>query len=416
MTLREEKPEITLDSDRLLAGVLGNNRRAMDFGEVAFLSVFKEILVGDFAPISFNGSLKLSHMRLVWVWLSRDVMPEIKQHLLGVKDIDSAKSALQPHLSELIAKASDAIFLASDNPDTERRLIAQLGGEEIKLRLPIIINTLKCNSLLSKASSFGKSSNSLEDDELEEAILSLPLKEKRVTSLLFHAIVGQTKDPSRLIIAASNIIGGALEKSYKGAGFEPLIEAMFAHAQNQISIIEDQAGHFGDVDLICNAIIRYHHLMRAIGGNVEIERGSHWYKTTAELTKFMAQRIEPRLNNVSFNVNSAMRKPRSGPDKVDADQLLSALNGIYLLVAVRQARETLALNAIFEKIWGETGQSLEVLIDRNMEVLKQDPTNAIVLARLDAGIKMAGLRFGQEYGDVLLRAKQVIERRQKQAV
>ncbi len=400
-----------------LANVLGKNTRATDYGEMAFLLEFEAIIVGNFAPVEFDGSIKLSHMRFVWTWLIRDVMPEIKEILNGVTDVAGAQKALQPHFNEIFLKASEAIFTASAKPDTQRRLIAQIGGEEVKSRLPIILSALKYHSLLAKAVNFGKSANSLSDEaELESALLSLPLKQLKISSLLFHAIIGQTVEPSRLVIVASNNIGGASEVAFKGAGFEPLIEAIFSHAQNQVSIIEDQNGLFGDVDLICNAITRYHYLIRAATGYVEIERNSKWSKIATQLTKYMAQRIEPRLNEVSFNVTSSLRKPRSGPDIVDADLLLSALNGIYLLVAVRQARESLALNAMFEKIWNETGQNLEILIDRNMELLKLDPANNVISQRLDGGIKMAGLRFGKEYSEVLFRAKQAIEKRQKQTV
>jgi hypothetical protein len=400
--------------DDVAKGVeLSKKSKTIDYGEAAFLLAYDAILVGDDAKFEFDGSLQRSHMISIWVWLRRDVMPEIKEIFDEVDNIDEAKKVLQPYLPKLAVKAGDVVLAASANSVDERHLIAQIGGEEVKDRLQIILNILRSQSLLSKAIKFGRTANGLSEAELSEALLSLPLKEARVSPLLFHALIGQVKDPARLLLSVCETTGGSSEVVYKGAGFGPLIDGILAHAQNQIAIVDSQAGHFGDFDLVCRAIIRFHYLMRAVTGYVELGRGSVWHNVSAELTKLMAKRIEPRLNVVSFNINASLRKPRSGPDIVDADQLLSALNGIYLLMAVRDAKESLALNALFEKVWSETGKNMEILIDRNIEMFKQDPLNAIVSERLDMGIKMAAVRFGKEYGEVLAKSKEAISRRQK---
>jgi len=411
MSLKDIKP--IHRQDNILAG---KGTRSTDYGREAFFLAFKPVLVGDPAPMEFAGSIKTSEMQAIWTWIIRDVMPEIKQSLDGVSDIFSAQEIILPLLPEIFTKTSNVALSSSANPQDERHLIAQLGSEEIKNRLPVILNILRCQPLLAKAVKFGQTANGLRDDELGAALKSLPLKEVKVSSLLFHALVGEVKDPSSLILAASGILGGAGEAVLKGGGFEPLIDAILSHAQDQISIVAAQSGHFGDVDLICKTIKRYHHLMRAVTGYVEVSRSSNWYKISADLTKQMGRLIEPRLNDISFNVTNSLRKERTGIDKLDADMLLNALNGIYLLVALREARETLALNAIFEKTWKETGQNLETLIDRNMETYKLDPANAIISQRLDMGIKMAEVRLGKEYSSALFNAKEAVSRRQKKAV
>jgi hypothetical protein len=107
-----------------------------------------------------------------------------------------------------------------------------------------------------------------------------------------------------------------------------------------------------------------------------------------------------------MDVNRALRRHREGADRLDTDQILSALNGVYLLAAVRDCRDSLALNALFDRTWRLVGQALDIHIQRNLDLLRANPTDRIIPERLDAAIKMAELRFNAEYADVLRRAKE----------
>jgi hypothetical protein len=106
-----------------------------------------------------------------------------------------------------------------------------------------------------------------------------------------------------------------------------------------------------------------------------------------------------------------MRRPREGTDRIDNDRLLGAINGVYLLSAVRDCRDSLALNAVFDQAWSQTGQALELHIQRNLDLLRQDPDDAVTGERLNAAIKMAEIRFNPEYADTLKRARAAAERR-----
>jgi hypothetical protein len=193
------------------------------------------------------------------------------------------------------------------------------------------------------------------------------------------------------------------------AGFGPLVDACLAHAQNQIPALS-QTGTFGDMDLVCRSVDRFHRLLRAVTGYVEMPRNSRWAMIAAALTKAASERIEPKLRNVAPDLNVALRR-REGTDRVDGDQILLALNGIYLLATVRDSRDSLAVNAVFDQAWAQTGQALEIHIERNLETLRRNPADKGSSVRLDAALKMAEVRFNQEYAETMRRAKDVAERR-----
>jgi hypothetical protein len=119
--------------------------------------------------------------------------------------------------------------------------------------------------------------------------------------------------------------------------------------------------------------------------------------------------LETRLNHVGPDVAQALRR-RDNSDRIDADGLLTALNGVYLLATIRDSRDSLALNALFDQTWSQVGQQLEMHLDRIVEHLRANPSSKSSLARLEAGIKMAELRFNAEYADVLRRSRDGIVR------
>lgn len=130
----------------------------------------------------------------------------------------------------------------------------------------------------------------------------------------------------------------------------------------------------------------------------------------AAVTRAMSERAEPRLRDVAGNLNIALRRGREGSDRLDSDMLLVALHGVYVLAAVRAARDSLGVNATLDQAWQQVGQTLEIHIDRNLEVLRANPADGVTSARLDAAITMAEQRFNAEYAAALRRSKESAER------
>ena len=85
------------------------------------------------------------------------------------------------------------------------------------------------------------------------------------------------------------------------------------------------------------------------------------------------------------------------------------MNGMYLLATVRDSRDSLAVNALFDQVWAQTGQALEIHIERNLEQLRRNPRDTVTSARLDAALKMAEIRFNQEYAETMRKAKEATE-------
>jgi hypothetical protein len=382
--------------------------RSKHFGK-PFLGLIDAVVVDSPVDFSFDGAITTDEASAAWIWMVRDLAPDLID-VGTAEESPEHKAALDALTPELIARTRQALTEARTSLDAARRIKTQLGGEPAWERLPVVVNALRCRGLLDKAQSFGRAANGMGDEaSLALALQSMPLQDNAVSSLLMMAATGQVAAPARLITAAIRIAGSAAEPALARAGFGPLLDACFAHAQNQIPAL-NQIGTFGDMDLVCRSVDRFHRLLRAVTGYVELQRNSRWSLIAAALTKSVSERLEPKLRSVAPDLNLALRR-REGTDRVDGDQILSAMNGIYLLATVRDSRDSLAVNAVFDQVWAQTGQALEIHIERNLESLRRNPVDRASSARLDAALKMAEVRFNPEYAETMRHAKQVAERR-----
>ena len=374
-----------------------------------FLGLIDAVVVDAPAEFVFDGAITTDEASAAWTWMVRDLAPDLID-VGAAEESPEHIAALDALMPDLLGRTRQALTEAQGSVEATRRIKMQLGGDDAWERLPIVVNALRCRGLLDKAQSFGRAANSMGDDaSLALALQSMPLNDNAVASLLMMAAVGQVSAPARLITAAIRIANSAEEPALIRAGFAPLIDACLAHAQNQIPAL-NQMGTFGDMDLVCRSVDRFHRLLRAVTGYVEMQRNSRWALIAATLTKMASERIEPKLRNVAPDLNLALRR-REGTDRVDGDQILSAMNGIYLLATVRDSRDSLAVNAVFDQVWAQTGQALEIHIERNLETLRRNPADKASSARLDAALKMAEVRFNQEYAETMRRAKDAAERR-----
>ncbi|SFV35826.1 hypothetical protein SAMN05216456_2247 [Devosia crocina] len=374
-----------------------------------FCGLIDAVLVHEPVLEILPGAVSIDIANAIWTWVRRDLCPDIFAPEALANGVPAAAD-VEAAMPEILARMKAGMAQGQADAEGQRRLSAQLGKDAAREQLPTVLLALRNRALLAKAQAFGKATNSITDETaLGTAMQAMPLQDPPVAALVFHAAVGQVAHPARLTMAAIKLAGAATEVSVRRVGLGPLIDAYIAHAQNQLRHFQVN-GPFADVDLVCRSLERFNRLVRALTGYLEFQRGSHATAVLSTITKNVSDRLEPRLKEVVTDLNQAMRR-RENTDRLDTDKLLTAVGGIYLLAAVRDCRDSLALNTVFEQAWNQSGQALEIHIQRNMELFKANPEDTNTMARLDAVIQMAQVRFSPEYAETLKRARQAVERR-----
>ena len=377
-----------------------------------FAGLIEAVIVEEATGAALAGCVARHIAQAGWVWVYRDLCADlIPRDALDAGAFTAAD--LEPLMPQILGRMKDAIARAGNDAEEARRLRAMLGGDEERAAIPALLNALRGRSLLGKAQTFGRALNTMTDDAaLTVALQSMPLQDPPLASLLFHAAMGHVANPTRLVTTVIKLAGGGSEAAVARSGFAPLVEAILAHAHNQIYLMRPTSGAFADYDLVCRALDRYHRLVRSLTGYIEFTRGSLWASVLSATTKQATDHLEPRLRDVVPNINLALRRSREGAaDRLDSDRILAAINGVYLMSTIRACRDSLALNAAFDQAWSQSGETLEHYLQRNLDSHRQDPNDAIVGARLDAGIKMAAIRFNPEYAETLRRARSAAEKR-----
>lgn len=391
-------------------------KRGADSGKDAFLEALTGVLVDPPIYHGFAGAIERETAGKVWTWMARDIAGDAVSRLADA--IESGADPLEAFdllLPEILERLKANAVAEKDDRELERRNTMQMGGEDARLRLAPIIMAMRRRPLLVQAGKFGVAVGSISDEAaLATALQSISITNPLTRALWMQAMVGHMANPSRVMAAAVAIAGGNTETRITNAGYGALVEALLSHAQSQIGCLASQPNLFADIDFSCKAIDRFHRLMRAITYNLDIERRSLWGTIMTDLTARLSERLERPMKEITLNVTQALRRPRDGNDRVDADDVLAALNGLYLLMTVRKCRDSLAVNALLDQAWADTGQTVEVLVTRALDMYRTNPADPVARERLDAGIKMAEIRFNAEYADILRRARDGAERRTAQ--
>ena len=375
-----------------------------------FAGLLEPVLVEHPSVFPTSSCIARPDATTVWRFVVRDLCPDLIPPEPSASE-GFAASQFEAVVPVVVDRIRTALALAATDQEAERRLRAQLNGEAGLAALPLVLVALRAWPLLDKAAALGKAMNAITDaGGMGRALATLPLGDPPLAALLFHAMLSQISNPGPLVLAAIKAAGGAGEVRLSQAGFAPLVEAVFAQAQQQALSLQPQTG-FTDMDLACRRVERFHRLMRALTGNVEFARASRWSAMLSGIVKLASERVELRLAEVMPDLNAALRRARSGADRLDPDRMLATINGMYLLATIRDCRESLAVNARFDQVWTQTGEALGLYCRHNLELLQADPQNPVIAARLDGAIIMAQVRFNQAYAETLRRARAVAERR-----
>ncbi|HHG89045.1 MAG TPA: hypothetical protein ENJ90_01020 [Devosia sp.] len=364
------------------------------------------VLVDPPVLYPFKGAVQKAHAIAVWNWLIRDINPDFVQEAaraLSPQAMTGSRSVFPLELADAISRACR---VASKDEEALRRLCVQIGGDEVYQSLDQIQNALRHHQLLPQAVAFGRAINNVHDEEaLALALNSFPVNDPAVAALMMHAALGPVKSPYRLVSVILGMADAPTQQGIEAAGLGPVVEAILAHAQNQLGVFTDSYGKFADIDLACRALDRFNRLIVAVSIITQNDRNCLWGEQASGLIREISGMIEPRLARLDSDIRVSLRKPRTGADRTDPELILDALNGLYLLVAVKAAKESLALNSIVSTLWATTGRDLETLMSRSLEAFRKEPQNPVLLERLNAGIKMAEVRFNPEYAAILIRAR-----------
>lgn len=375
------------------------------------------VLIVEGKPEIFGASISRKALEHFWEWAQRDLdveqIAEINKTIGGQHQPDERE--LEIALNRIVELVTPLLEKSDNDTELKRRLTIQMGGLDVFEAVPTILLAFSYVGYIKSGLDLGQELNSQEDNEaLGYALEHMEFPSNDIKSLWCQSFASKLLRADGLAATISKLSFATTEDAIKKSGFAEFVDALITNAQQQIEIIENQSGMFRDIDLTCRAIDRFHQIARGLQFHLDLAKTSKWNVALERLIKRGADSLNGKFSDILVDVNKVLRpKPSNGSEPhLDPADVLQAYNGLYILAATRTARESLAVNAIVDRVWRDVGKSLEAMVDRIFEHFKQSAGgDQFDHAQVDIAIKFCSIRFGAEYAAILRKNKDNIIKR-----
>lgn len=368
------------------------------------------------SPLIFATAIEKKHLEKFWVWLERDGAPKLIEGLKAkvLEEPKKVERLVASAFKQLVAPLERQYQAALESTEVQRRMSIQLGGFDVYEAFPLILTAIKHYDQLRAAKELASHMKQYEtEEEFSDLVEVIELPTGPAQKLWCTALVYNMAWPGKFMMGVLDHCYGETEQTVRKSGYGPYGDAMVVNLQQLVDTIEEQAGLFSDIDLMCRAIDRFHRIARVLHYYLDLGKSSQWNHCIEILTGRVSKVLEKRLSEVVPNVTNVLRTPAQKAQILfTTDHVLQAYNSVYLLDAARNAKESLAVNTVVERTWNELGKSLEILLERALEDQKAAPFgDSLAIAKVDIAIKLCSIRFGAEYAQIMSKNKENIERR-----
>lgn len=371
----------------------------------------------DGQPEVFGAGICRVSLNRFWHWAQRDLNPsefaEINNSLGGHRQ--PSERDIEISLNRIVEIVTPLLGECAADAELKRRLSIQMGGDDVFDVVPIILIAFSYIGYIKSGVNLGRELSAHEEPEaLSYALEQMQFPSIETKKLWCQSFTSGIARPDFLVAAIAKLSYATTEDAIKKTGFGEFVDALLVNAQQQTEIIENQSGLFRDIDLTCRAIDRFHHIARGLQFHLDLSKSSAWNASLERLVKRGASSLSKKFSDILHDVSKVLRPAPKGVASVRLDpaDVLQAYNGLYIMAATRPARESLAVNAVVDRVWKDVGTSLEAMVDRIFEHFKHTTgSDAFDVAQVDIVIKFCSIRFGAEYASILRRNKDNIVRR-----
>lgn len=418
-TRGEQSPvhTIIMDALRHLPDTSTTDLPRIPSAERAFFLPLDPIIASTPLPEKQVGIIDRDSLRPIWIWITRDLTPgrcdnELAALRTAVVDEEPKKVMLYAEEFQRMVcqEAKDYIDDLDRSKGTLQVLEAQLGSPRILADLHDIVGFFDQREIFKSFLSrlpprlpVGRSGL----DMLENALVVY--KDRLQTDAIYGFAgitdrLGSVSDLVRFAVLHAGSSDPAVIRgtSASGAIQVALSEAMVDVEQMRIILSGDRA-----VDQVTSIMRRYHELISSILRTLDDVPSDPWLRRVgtirAQATALLIKELDPLLYMIKRSVGvTEVGGKEIIPDKSSVDE---AVFGLTLFMVTREIRDSLAINAVVDRLSREITDTLESqgkqAIDRLSSTSEENWEAGV--ARSAAAVRLFRLFFGDTYGDSLAR-------------
>ncbi|WP_417667311.1 hypothetical protein [Roseibium sp.] len=385
-----------------------------------FFTPLDEFLINEHLPNKQEGRVHRAVLNRVWQWIGRDVLPaDVKRVLESAENTSVSEERIDSLVKNLRKRSVDAlgdVLTRIDNSEKERRRLSmEVGGERGIADLRDIYKIFNAEGWLMPF--LEAVPESLDEDRLRNSQGVLKMVEKAATrfpdhvSVVAAALLERSSTPSSLCAFAGRLVGTDDAKAISSSRFAPFVDVVLSEAERLNVLAHEHRNHNPDPVAFSQALSEYHTLVRGVELDMDLSHAGRWHKRLSDTKKDISEIVDRELRNAHGAVRRSLQVPKFDAEgKLEQDQLAidEAVRALRVVVMVRNASETFAVNDIGKRTRQAVEQTLEIVTRSLISDLHSTfgkPREAQIAA-VDVAIMLSEIYFGTDYAQQLRRSRQ----------
>lgn len=353
------------------------------------------------------------HRRLLvplWTWLIRDAIPEEMNRALSLGAADPGRdvTGVAVTLRGDIVKGIKSVLNGLDRQGKgTQRLAAQLGGDDPITDLGDLMHILENKAAYDAAfQRFPKTVTMYDANEtgpVADALRACVADSKINLAFLGTGLLKRLASPTVLVALVLRMTGTDDARLIAQSPLSPFLDVFFAELDILVETLRAAAKLPNAGDRFVEGLRAYHECVRYITIALDIDAVPTFAKRLSASRRAISELVATEIETAPGHMRRALRVGADRGGRFDSAAAEDAERSLRILVAARNAMDSLALNELITRTRKTVEQSIEVLTNRVMDELKtaRADDREAALAAADAAIRFAAILFGDDYAAVL---------------
>lgn len=394
-----------------------------------FFAPLEEFLINEALPNKQEGRVYRPALEKVWGWLGRDVLPgDIKQVLLAAENDKVSDERVDALVQALRTRSVDAIGSALDrskmSEKEHRRLAVEMGGDRGISELKDVYKIFEAEKwllpLLRTVPETLNPNRFKSDNDILKVVDQCTTRYPDHVPVVAAALLERADKPAALCTFASRLARTDDPKAISESRFAPFVDVVLSEAERLNVLALDHRNHNPDPVAFSQALSEYHDLVRGVELDMDLSQAGKWHKRMAETKRVISEAVARELGNAHSAVRRALQVPKFGADgtfKVDQTAVDEAVRALRVVVMVKNAPDTFAVNDLGKRTRQAVEQTLEIV---TRALINDVPSTGgqqrdAHLAAVDVAIMLSEIYYGADYAAQLRRSRQTAVNKAKEA-
>ncbi|GGB63218.1 hypothetical protein GCM10011316_38870 [Roseibium aquae] len=384
-----------------------------------FFEPIEEFLINENLPNRQEGRIYRPILPRIWTWLTRDLLPgDVKTVLAAAENSSVTDDRLHALVQALRARSVDAIGTAlhgQNASDKERRrIVMEMGGERGLSELRDTFKILEAEKwLVPFLKTVPKSLNHNRfkgDMDVLKLVSCCAERYPDHLALVAAALLERSEQPAALCRFAGRLAHTDDPRVIAESKFAPFVDVVLSEAERLNVLALNHRQNNPDPVAFSQALTDFHQLVHQVELDIDLTQTLAWRKRLSGSKRALSDVVARELSGAPGAVRRALQVPMLDPDgsfQEDQDTIDDAVRALRVVVMVKQAPDTFAMNEMGKRTRQAVEQTLEIMtrsLLNDLPMTSGGQREAHVSA-VDAAIMLSEIFYGSDFAAQLRRRR-----------